>query len=46
VATFLRDPAARHTASAAGRERATSWDDGTATARRWHEWYSGLPGMT
>ena len=27
-------------------ERATSWDDGKATASRWHEWYSALPGMT
>jgi glycosyltransferase involved in cell wall biosynthesis len=46
VEQYLRDPAARHTASVAGRERATSWDDGTATASRWHEWYSALPGMT
>lgn len=46
VERFLTDPAARHTASVAGRERATSWDDGTATASRWHEWYSALPGMT
>ncbi|KRF24687.1 hypothetical protein ASG95_09320 [Phycicoccus sp. Soil803] len=46
VEAFLRDPAARHTASVKGRERATSWDDGTATARRWHEWYSGMLGMT
>jgi glycosyltransferase involved in cell wall biosynthesis len=46
VEGFLRDPAARHTASVAGRERATSWDDGRATARRWREWYSALPRMT
>ena len=46
VEGFLRDPAARHTASVQGRERATSWDDGKATASRWHEWYSALPGMT
>lgn len=46
VEGFLRDPAARHTASARGRERAASWDDSKATARRWHEWYSALPGMT
>ena len=46
VESFLRDPAARHTASAKGRERARSWDDGKATASRWHEWYSGMLGMT
>jgi hypothetical protein len=46
VETFLRDAAARHTAAVAGRERATSWDDGEATARRWREWYSALPRMT
>jgi glycosyltransferase involved in cell wall biosynthesis len=46
VEELLRDPAARHTASVQGRERATSWDDGKATASRWHEWYSALPGMT
>jgi glycosyltransferase involved in cell wall biosynthesis len=46
VEGFLRDPAARHTASVKGRERAASWDDGAATARRWHEWYSGMLGMT
>ena len=46
VDRYLADPAARHTASAAGRERATSWDDGKATASRWHQWYSALPGMT
>ncbi len=46
VARYLTEPATRHTASVAGRERATSWDDGTATASRWHEWYSGMLGMT
>ncbi len=46
VDRYLADPAARHTASVAGRKRATSWDDGKATASRWHEWYSALPGMT
>ena len=46
VQSYLSDPAARHTAAVAGRERATSWDDGTATASRWHEWYAALPGMT
>ena len=46
VERFLADPAGRHTASVKGRERATSWDDGKATASRWHEWYSGMLGMT
>ena len=46
VGRFLTDPRARHTASVTGRERAASWDDGRATARRWREWYSALPGMT
>lgn len=46
VERYLTDPAARHTASAKGRERATSWDDGKATASRWHEWYAGMLGMT
>jgi glycosyltransferase involved in cell wall biosynthesis len=46
VERFLADPAARHTASVKGRERATSWDDGQATARRWHEWYAAMLGMT
>jgi glycosyltransferase involved in cell wall biosynthesis len=46
VGHFLADLGARHTASVAGRERATSWDDSTATARRWREWYAALPGMT
>ena len=42
VAHYLSDPAARHTASVAGRKRAASWDDGKATASRWREWYSAL----
>ena len=46
VATYLTDPGARHTASVAGRARATSWDDGDATASRWREWYSDLLPMT
>jgi glycosyltransferase involved in cell wall biosynthesis len=46
VGRYLTEPATRHTASVQGRERATSWDDGKATASRWHEWYSGMPGMT
>ncbi len=46
LARYLGEPAARHTASSAGRERATSWDDGDATARRWVDWYAGLLRMT
>jgi glycosyltransferase involved in cell wall biosynthesis len=46
VGTYLREPATRHTASVAGRERAASWDDGVATARRWRRWYSALLPMT
>jgi glycosyltransferase involved in cell wall biosynthesis len=46
VGTYLREPATRHTASVAGRERAASWDDGAATARRWRQWYSALLPMT
>lgn len=46
VQAFLTDPAARHTASVEGRARAASWDDGTATASRWREWYSDLLAMT
>jgi glycosyltransferase involved in cell wall biosynthesis len=46
VGTYLREPATRHTASVKGRERAASWDDGAATARRWQQWYSALLPMT
>ena len=46
VGSYLREPATRHTASVAGRERAASWDDGAATARRWRQWYSALLVMT
>jgi glycosyltransferase involved in cell wall biosynthesis len=46
VTGYLTDPAAWNASSAAGRERATSWDDGPATARRWREWYSDLLRMT
>lgn len=46
VGRYLTEPAARHAASVGGRERAASWDDGRATARRWHEWYSGMLEMT
>ncbi|WP_460967555.1 glycosyltransferase family 4 protein [Pedococcus soli] len=46
VDEILGDEERRGRLSQQGRERATSWDDGLATARRWREWYSGLPGMT
>jgi len=46
VARYLREPATRHTAVLAGRERAATWDDEEATARRWREWYSALLPMT
>ena len=46
VGAYLREPATRHTASVLGRERAASWDDGEATARRWRQWYSALLTMT
>ena len=46
VGRYLADPAARHTASVAGRDRAASWDDDEATARRWRQWYRALLGMT
>ncbi|WP_406831125.1 glycosyltransferase family 4 protein [Pedococcus sp. KACC 23699] len=46
VESVLGDPERRGRLSQQGRERATSWDDGLATARRWREWYSALPGMT
>ena len=46
VGRYLREPATRHTAVVAGRERAATWDDGDATARRWRRWYSALVPMT
>jgi glycosyltransferase involved in cell wall biosynthesis len=46
VRRYLEEPATRHTASVAGRERAASWDDGGAAARRWRQWYSALLPMT
>ena len=42
VDTVLADSQLRGRLSQQGRDRATSWDDGLATARRWHEWYSAL----
>ena len=46
VERVLGDPELRGRLSQQGRDRASSWDDGLATARRWHAWYSALPGMT
>lgn len=46
VARYLAEPATRHTAVVAGRERAATWDDEQATARRWRQWYSALLPMT
>ncbi|GAB3445255.1 glycosyltransferase family 4 protein [Phycicoccus ginsengisoli] len=46
VTAYLTDPEARSAASAAGRVRAASWDDGEQTARRWREWYRALLPMT
>lgn len=46
VAAVLRDPASRQTMVTAGRRRATSWDDGVETARRWRGWYASLSRMT
>lgn len=46
VGSYLEDAATRHTAVVRGRERAKTWDDDEATARRWQEWYRALPGMT
>ncbi|MGO4343425.1 glycosyltransferase family 4 protein [Pedococcus sp. 2YAF34] len=46
VDQVLADPELRGRLSQQGRDRAASWDDGLATARRWREWYSALPGMT
>ncbi|GAA2729897.1 glycosyltransferase family 4 protein [Pedococcus aerophilus] len=46
VDAVLADDERRGQLSQQGRERATSWDDGAATARQWREWYSALPGMT
>jgi glycosyltransferase involved in cell wall biosynthesis len=46
VGTILSDPTQRAALSAAGRGRATGWDDGESTARRWRRWYAALPSMT
>ncbi|NNM44697.1 glycosyltransferase family 4 protein [Knoellia koreensis] len=46
VESYLGDAGARHTDTKAARERAETWGDDEATARRWQEWYRGLLGMT
>ncbi|WP_345505023.1 glycosyltransferase family 4 protein [Pedococcus ginsenosidimutans] len=46
VERVLGDPELRGRLSQQGRDRATTWEDGLAAARRWREWYSALPGMT
>ena len=46
VERVLTDSELRGRLAHEGRERARSWDDGLATARRWHEWYSTLLRMT
>ena len=42
VDDLLADPSARAAARRAGRERARSWDDAEATARRWRRWYASV----
>jgi glycosyltransferase involved in cell wall biosynthesis len=46
VERVLGDPELRGRLSQQGRDRASTWEDGLAAARRWREWYSALPGMT
>jgi glycosyltransferase involved in cell wall biosynthesis len=46
VEDVLTDPELRGRLSQQGRDRATSWGDGKAAARRWHQWYSTLLRMT
>lgn len=46
VESVLTDSELRGRLSELGRLRAATWDDSTATARRWHEWYSALARMT
>jgi glycosyltransferase involved in cell wall biosynthesis len=46
VRDLLEDSQRRGRLSQLGRERATSWDDGRSTARRWHQWYSTASSMT
>ncbi|HEV7195034.1 MAG TPA: glycosyltransferase family 4 protein [Pedococcus sp.] len=46
VRDLLEDSQRRGQLSQLGRDRATSWDDGRSTARRWHQWYSAASSMT
>ena len=46
VRDLLGDSQRRGQLSQLGRDRATSWDDGRSTARRWHQWYSATSSMT
>ena len=46
VGELLQDSRAWHTASAAGRERASEWDDSRATATRWVSRYARARVMT
>jgi glycosyltransferase involved in cell wall biosynthesis len=42
VDDLLADPSSHAAARLAGRERARSWDDAEATARRWRRWYAAV----
>lgn len=46
VGAMLGEWGAWHTAAAAGRERAASWDDSPATAAHWVSWYALAATMT
>jgi glycosyltransferase involved in cell wall biosynthesis len=46
VRDLLDDSQRRGQLSQLGRDRASSWDDGRSTARRWHQWYSTTSSMT
>lgn len=46
VESVLADSELRGRLSELGRLRAATWEDSTATARRWHQWYSALARMT
>ena len=46
LGALLDDEAAWHTASAAGRRRAASWEDGARSATRWVAWYARARAMT
>lgn len=46
VGELLSDRDAWHTAAAAGRDRAATWDDDAQTATRWVSWYAMARAMT